>query len=91
MVIQMRKANNQKGYQISTPTEFDFNLNFIYVHQGIPCFFRSEGNKAYPLKVGSVEIPIYCHMTDDLGACGGGGWTLVMKIDGNKVYQAENT
>ena len=24
-------------------------------------------------------------MTDDLGACGGGGWTLVMKMDGNKV------
>jgi len=45
----------------------------------------SEGNKAYTLKVGSVEIPIYCHMTGDLGACGGGGWTLVMKIDGNKT------
>ena len=24
-------------------------------------------------------------MTDDLEACGGGGWTLVMKINGNKV------
>ncbi|XP_078350058.1 putative skeletal organic matrix protein 5 [Oculina patagonica] len=23
-------------------------------------------------------------MTADLGSCGGGGWTLVMKIDGNK-------
>ena len=51
-------------------------------------FFRSEGNKAYPLKVGSVAIPIYCHMNDDLGACEGGGWTLVMKIDGNKVVRA---
>jgi len=49
-------------------------------------FSRSEGNKAYTLKVGSVEIPIYCHMAGDLGACGGGGWTLVMKIDGNKVF-----
>ncbi|XP_078351691.1 uncharacterized protein LOC144636371 isoform X1 [Oculina patagonica] len=44
----------------------------------------SKGNKAYPLKVGSATIPVYCHMTDDLGACGGGGWTLVMKIDGSK-------
>jgi len=42
-------------------------------------------NKAYSLKLGSATVPVYCHMTDDdLGSCGGGGWTLVMKIDGNK-------
>ena len=34
----------------------------------------------------SGKVPVYCHMTSDgLGACGGGGWTLVMKTDGNKV------
>ena len=34
----------------------------------------------------SGKVPVYCHMTNHgLGACGGGGWTLVMKIDGNKV------
>ncbi|XP_022805567.1 uncharacterized skeletal organic matrix protein 5-like, partial [Stylophora pistillata] len=43
----------------------------------------SEGNRAYSLTVGSVSLPVYCHMTS-LGACGGGGWTLVMKINGNK-------
>lgn len=48
---------------------------------------RSEGNKAYPLKLGSATIPVYCHMTDDLGPCGGRGWTLVMKINGNKVVK----
>ena len=48
-------------------------------------FLRSEGNKAYPLTMGSTTIPVYCHVTDDLGPCGGGGWTLVMKIDGSKV------
>lgn len=48
--------------------------------------FRSSGNKAYPLKLGSsIELDVYCHMANDLGACGGSGWTLVMKIDGNKV------
>ena len=32
------------------------------------------------------KISVYCHMSDaDLGECGGGGWTLAMKIDGNKV------
>ena len=46
---------------------------------------RSEGNKAYPLKLTSTIIPVYCHVTDDLGPCGGGGWTLVMKINGSKV------
>ena len=24
-------------------------------------------------------------MTDDLGACAGGGWTLVVKMNGSKV------
>ena len=31
---------------------------------------------------------VYCHMTMatiSTGECGGGGWTLVMKIDGNQV------
>ena len=36
------------------------------------------------IEVKSGKIPVYCHMTE-LGACGGSGWTLVMKIDGTKV------
>ena len=53
-------------------------------------FIRSEGNKAYPLKLASTIIPLYCHVTDDLGPCGGGGWTLVMKINGSKVAQGNS-
>ncbi len=35
----------------------------------------------------SGKVPVYCHMTSSgLGACGGGGWTLVMKTDGAKVF-----
>jgi len=30
-------------------------------------------------------------MTNDLAGCGGGGWTLVMKIDGDKVKQKNKT
>ncbi|XP_068759837.1 uncharacterized skeletal organic matrix protein 5-like [Montipora capricornis] len=42
-------------------------------------------NKAYVLQTGSGKIPVYCHMNSrGIGACGGGGWTLVMKIDGHK-------
>ena len=49
-------------------------------------FIRSQGNKAYLLQMPSGKVPVYCHMSrHGLGACGGGGWTLVMKIDGNMV------
>ena len=47
---------------------------------------RAQGNRAYPLQMRSGKVFVYCHMSSHgLGACGGGGWTLVMKIDGNKV------
>ena len=51
-------------------------------------FTRSKGNKEYHL--GSAKIPVYCHMTSHgLDGCGGGGWTLVMKIDGTKVLEVK--
>lgn len=40
-------------------------------------------DKAYTLQTPIGKIPVYCHMSG-LGACKGGGWTLVMKIDGTK-------
>ena len=46
--------------------------------------FRSPENKAYMLQTDNGRIPVYCHMTG-IDGCGDGGWTLVMKIDGNKV------
>ena len=50
------------------------------------CFVRSEGNKAYFLQMDSGKVPVYCHMTSSgLGACGGGGWTLTIKLDGAQV------
>ena len=54
-------------------------------------FTRMRENKAYLLNVESEKIPVYCHMerTTQLEACGGGGWTLVMKIDGKKVAAAK--
>ena len=39
----------------------------------------------------SFELNVYCHMTNDLAGCGGGGWTLAMKIDGDKVKQQYNS
>ena len=37
------------------------------------------------LQTDSGKISVYCQMTSS-GACGGGGWTLVMKTDGHKVF-----
>ena len=52
-------------------------------------FTRMRENKAYFLNVESKLIPVYCHMeAAELGPCGGGGWTLVMKTDGKKVAAA---
>ena len=50
-------------------------------------FISLRENKGYVLPTDSGKIPVYCHMTSDVGECGGGGWTLVMKIDGSKVLQ----
>ena len=58
---------------------------YIYIY----LFTRKRENKAYFLNVKSKLIPVYCHMeAAELGACGGGGWTLVMKIDGKQVAAA---
>ena len=48
--------------------------------------FRLLRNGVYKLKYtdSSEEYPVYCHMAAIPG-CQGGGWTLVMKIDGNRV------
>ena len=48
---------------------------------------RARANRAYLLQMQSGKVLVYCHMTSiGLGACGGGGWTLVMKTDGHKVF-----
>ena len=38
------------------------------------------------LQMDTGKFSVYCNMDGaGLGDCGGGGWTLVMKIDGSKV------
>ncbi|XP_022786242.1 uncharacterized skeletal organic matrix protein 5-like [Stylophora pistillata] len=46
----------------------------------------SKENKAYTVDLnGCKKLPVYCNMDGaGLGDCGGGGWTLVMKINGAK-------
>jgi len=47
--------------------------------------YRTTENKAYMLQFGGQNVSVYCSMDGtDLGDCGCGGRTLVMKIDGSK-------
>ncbi|KAL9953944.1 hypothetical protein ACROYT_G041426 [Oculina patagonica] len=43
---------------------------------------NSLKSQVFTLMFGSQKIPVYCHMGNF--GCGDGGWTLAMKIDGNK-------
>jgi len=47
-------------------------------------FDSSMASKLVTLHVDSKPISVLCHMGDF--GCGDGGWTPVMKINGNKVY-----
>ena len=44
---------------------------------------RSNVSKLVTLHLGSQPTTVLCHMGDF--GCGDGGWTPVMKINGNKV------
>lgn len=51
---------------------------FLMIH-------RESTSGAYYLKTEAGGVAhTYCHM-EDIPGCGSGGWTLVMKIDGEKV------
>ena len=47
---------------------------------------RSLSNGSYTLSINNSpnKYHVYCHM-GEIRSCGPGGWTLVMKLDGNKV------
>ena len=60
----------------------------IHIYANKKVFFGgSTANKDYMLQVDEItKLPVYCNMDGaGLGDCGGGGWTLVMKINGTKV------
>ena len=61
----------------------NFSIRICSIH----LLFSSAGNGVYYLKSNeSTEIyPVYCHMSSLSAKCGGGGWTLVMKLDRDKV------
>ena len=65
----------------------DFMQCLKYISLCKYLFTRKRENQAYLLYmyVESKKIPVYCQMeAAELVTCGGGGWTLVMKIDGKR-------
>lgn len=60
-------------------------MSKLYLKMHLPT--RNSTDGIYTLKSASSGkyYDVFCHMTD-IDACGGGGWTLIMKLDGNKVW-----
>ena len=48
-------------------------------------YHSNKGNGVYQISIGKNQhTSVYCRMTS-ISGCSGGGWTLVMKIDGVHV------
>ncbi|XP_073241348.1 uncharacterized protein [Porites lutea] len=81
-------CNNTKGsYNCTCKPGYEGNGNNCTASTCKDIYRRTLANEntAYLLDVGSTKVPVYCHMTTHgLDTCGGGGWTLVMKINGSK-------
>ena len=72
----------------STPTSFcDSHLGLKTNFPLFTLFNRSSVSQMVSLLLDSKRTSVLCHMGDF--GCGEGGWTPVMKIDGNKVYYIE--
>ena len=56
----------------------------------VALLFRLLTSGTYTLKsnVTQKKYEVYCHMAT-ISECGSGGWTLVMKVDGNEVNRKE--
>ena len=70
----------QSSENTRSVTLTSLSLRFSFV------MFRYLSNGVYQLRnnASHEEYQVYCHMTK-IPKCGLGGWTLVMKLDGNKV------
>jgi hypothetical protein len=67
-----------------------FHDNYYHVAYNICIVLRSLSNGVYQLNYRDSpgKYQVYCHMTE-INGCEGKGWTLVMKMDGNKVTKKQ--
>ena len=59
-----------------------FQLNLSIQEDSL--FSRSKKSGEVTLHLDSKPISVFCHIGDF--GCGDGGWTPIMKINGNKVW-----
>jgi len=74
-----RNSNVLKRASIKKSKKF-INLSFLDISA---LFDRSQISQAFTLNLNSTLVSVFCHLGEF--GCGDGGWTPVMKIDGNKV------
>ena len=68
-------------FQLTTAQESTDMTHLLSLLSGSP-------SKAYTLTLGNKDLFAYCSMNGkEFGECGGGGWTLVMEIDGEQVLK----
>ena len=81
----MQPESQKGGKTISNNDQEAFSTSNVIFE-----ILRANESKAYTLIVGNQAINVYCHMTmasTGNGACRDGGWTLVIKNDGQKVLR----
>ena len=72
------------GVNVSESDEFiSFSLLDVFCFFVCLFFNRSDISQPFTLNLDSKPTFLFCHLKDF--GCGDGGWTPVMKIDGNKV------
>ena len=65
------------------PSDILLSLSKFKLILYLPC--SNKGNGVYKINVTeNEEIKVYCRMSL-ISGCSGGGWTMVMKMDGSKV------
>ena len=72
-------------------TQVQYMFCFTFTLRSIMVSFSLSTDGAYTIFDGTAnEARVFCDMTGSLTGCGGGGWTLVMRIDGHKVLSLKN-
>ncbi|XP_028415955.1 uncharacterized skeletal organic matrix protein 5-like [Dendronephthya gigantea] len=88
-LCELNKRKSQETSVVDEETNPEFN-HLVKTSKAESCKEilernSSQTNGVYEIKnnISLEEYRVYCHM-NPIPGCGGGGWTLVMKIDGNK-------
>ncbi|XP_028396065.1 uncharacterized skeletal organic matrix protein 5-like isoform X2 [Dendronephthya gigantea] len=85
VILLLNLIKNCKDEDFSADTKKCREVEFFHSCKDLLSRHGNSTDGVYSLKsvTSEEDYDVYCHMTD-IETCGGGGWTLVMKLDGNK-------